>query len=234
LGDKKTTRPCFAKQTRSLLIGQQFPIDTNSMIHIFAADKYLLEALRGDTPPDKKIRKQIRMFRPVKCIHCDSQVLHGNGWRCRASVTTWDDWTLVWYWRLECQGCGKSHCLMPAIAVSDLMYTDTVIAEVVIGRLNGRSAREFAPDRRTQMRWLDRIRSWWPVALSSGAVRGALSEWTNNVSRVLNAICRCAASHIGLFFPSLSERNKTVASARRGYPAIGAHQRGSWILSAGL
>jgi hypothetical protein len=204
------------------------------MIHVFTADKYLLEALRGDTLPDKEIRKQIRMFKPVKCIHCDSHVLHGNGWRCRASVTTWDDWTLLWYWRLECQGCGKSHCLMPEIVVSDLMYTDTVVAEVVSGRIDGRSASEFAPDRRTQKRWLDRIRSWWPVALSSGAVRGELSEWTSSVSGVLDAIRRCAASHIGLFFPSLSERSTSGVSPRRAYPAIGAHQRGSWILSAGL
>jgi hypothetical protein len=80
------------------------------------------------------------------------------------------------------------------------------------------------------IRWLDRIQSWWPVVLSSGAVRGALSEWTGSVSRVLDAIRRCAASHIGLphQFTFLTKnktfRKKAQNQAYKGRPKVGVRE----------
>jgi hypothetical protein len=205
------------------------------MVYIISFGKDEMVTRQCETPPSEEIRARVRALKPSECSECEGRVLHGNGWRTRTILASWNDWdTVVWYWRVECQRCGTSHCLMPEIVIPDLQYGIEVVSEVVVGRYNGKSAKEFEPDRRTQKRWLDRIRSWWPVALSSGAVRGTLSEWTGSVSLFLDAVGRCAASHIGLFFPSLSERNKTVASARRSYPAIATHQSGSWILSAGL
>lgn len=205
------------------------------MVHLFPCDKELLESLQGESLPSEAVREKVRALKPSECSVCKGRVLHGNGWRYRTILKNWTDWdTVVWYWRIECQGCGKSHCVMPDIVIPDLNYGIDVVSEVVVGWHNGKSVKEFDPDRRTQKRWLDRIRSWWLVALSSGAVRGALSEWTGSVSRVLDAIRRSAARHVGLFFPSRSECSKSGVSPRREYPAIGAHQRSPWISPARL
>jgi hypothetical protein len=177
------------------------------MIHIFVSDKEILKELRRESPPSESVRARVRQEKPKVCLKCKGEVLHENGWCCRSLVKSWSDWECIWYWRVECQSCGKSHCLMPDSVIPDLQYGIDVVSDVVVVRYNGKCAKEFEPHRRTQKRWLDRIRSWWPIALSSGVVRGALSEWAGCVSSVLDAIRRCAVSHIGLFFPSLSERS---------------------------
>lgn len=217
------------------MIGQTLPIDTNSMIHTFQSDKKILKALRSAAPPSEEVREKIRAMKPSECCVCEGRVLHGNGWRSRSVLKSWSDWgTIVWYWRIECQCCGKSHCLMPEIVIPDLLYDAEVVAEVVLGRLSGQPAKEFAPHRRTQKRWLDRIREWWPVALSSNAIRGALSDWCSSASKLLEAILRCAAGHVGLFFPSHRERTKSGASPHRKYPAIATHPTYPFISVARL
>ncbi len=204
------------------------------IVEISSSDKRLFESLRGEDPPGEDVRAKFRILKPKSCILCDGDVLHGNGWRSRSVLKTWHEWQALWYWRVECQCCGKTLCLMPEIVIPDLLYDAEVVAEVVLGRLTGKQAKDFAPHRRTQKRWMDRFRAWWFVAQSSGAIRGAFSEWCSNVSRLLEAIRCCAASHVGLFFPSRCERAKTGASPRRRYPAIATHQRCPSILGDAL
>lgn len=194
------------------------------MVHTFACDKTLLKALQGEAPPSEAVRAIIRKIKPKICILCEGEVLHGNGWRSRSVLKTWHEWQALWYWRVECQCCGKTLCLMPEIVIPDLLYDAEVVAEVVLGRLTGKQAKDFAPHRRTQKRWLDRIRDAWSVAQSCGAIHGRLIEWCSSVSRLLEAIKCCAESHVGLFFPSRSDRAKTGDSPRRNYPAISTHQ----------
>lgn len=120
---------------------------------------------------------------------------------------------------------------MPAIVFPDLLYDSDVVIEVIVGRLAGLPASDFPPDRRTQKRWLDRIKEAWPIAQCIEAIRGTLDDWCNTASKLQEAIFRCATHHVGLFFPSQAERNKSGASARRKYPAIATHQSGLSILS---
>ncbi len=200
------------------------------IVEISSSDKTLFESLHGEGPPGEDVRAKFRRLKPKSCILCDGDVLHGNGWRNRTVLKSWSDWeTVVWYWRVECQSCGAVHCLMPEIVIPDLLYAAEVVAEVVVGLVAGKPTTEFAPHRRTQKRWLDRFFEWWSVAQSSGAIRGAITEWCVSVSGLLEAIKRCAESHVGLFFPSRYERAKTGASPRRSYPAIATHQMSSSI-----
>jgi len=196
----------------------------NIMLPVPSIFKPILKLFQEEEPPCERARSIIRTYKPGSCPLC-AGILHGNGWRCRSVLESWKDWGVLWYWRIECQECGAVHCLMPDIVIPDLLYAVEVVAEVVVGRLCGKKAKAFAPHRRTQKRWMDRLFSWWPVAQSIGAIKGALTEWTCSVSRFQEAIRRCAFHHVGLFFPSHSERAKTCVSPRRKYPAIGTHQR---------
>ncbi len=195
------------------------------IVEISSSDKTLFESLQGEAPPGEDLRVEFRKNKPPSCIICDGDVLHGNGWRNRTVLESWSDWSnVLWYWRVECQSCGAVHCLIPEIVIPDLLYKSEVVAEVVVGRVSGKPAKDFTPHRRTQKRWLDRIRDAWSVAQSCGAIHGTLTECCSSASRLLKAILRCAASHVGLFFPSRCERVKTGASPRRSYPAIATHQ----------
>lgn len=195
------------------------------MVHLFPCDKELLASLQGEAPPSEEVRETVRAMKPLECGVCEGRVLHGNGWRNRVVLEDWNDWrTAVWYWRFECRGCGKSHCLMPEIIVPDLLYSAETVTEVVVERLNGRSEKSLEPHRRTQKRWLERMEEWFSVARAGGVICGALSEWAGSVSRLKEAILRCAASHVGLFFPSRFERKSSGTSPRRMYPAIATHQ----------
>ncbi|MGP8322274.1 MAG: DUF6431 domain-containing protein [Methanosarcinaceae archaeon] len=170
------------------------------------------------------MRSIIRKHKPESFPCCNGRVFHGHGWRCRSTLKSWAEWLPLWYWRVQCQTCGAVHCLVPDIVTSDLVYKVEVVSEVIVGRLAGREAKEFEPHRRTQQRWLDRIQNWWPVAQSCGAIEGSLKEWSTSIPRLLEAIHICASHHVGLFFPSRSERAKRGVSPRRKYPMIATHQ----------
>lgn len=203
----------------------QSPIVTNSMLITFRSDKEIVKAMRGASPPSEEVRAKIRKEKPQTCDDaCKNPVLHGNGWRCRSVLKSWNNWNVIWYWRLECQSCGRSYCLMPEQVIPDLLYGAEVVANVIAGRLAGVLAKAFAPHPRTQKRWLDRIRDAWPVALSIGAIQGALSEGCGTASRCRDAIFRCASCHVGLFFPSHAERTQSGGLPRWKYPAIATHQ----------
>ncbi len=194
------------------------------MVYFIRVDKETLEKLCSDEPPSKEVHANFRKNKPECCFNCSSANLHGNGWRCRSHMKDWRNWTSLWYWRFVCLDCGKSHCLMPLIVMTDLIYDLETIVKVIVGRYKGEKAKNYKPHHRTQKRWLDRLKASWSVALSNGCIQGALSEWVGSVSKLMEAIVKCALRQVGLFFPSRKERQKSKASKRRKHPAITTHQ----------
>ena len=223
-GKKNSTRPPVQSKARRTLIGIEIPIQMHYILLIRPEDNSFFKKFRQELRPSESVRAVVRRFKPIPCCNCGSETLHGNGWRCRSVLKSWKQWNPLWYWRVECQNCGASHRIIPEIVIPDLLYEAETVAKVLVGRLSGKKAQEFEPDQRTQKRWLDRIRSNWPVAQSVGAIEGTLKEWSCSVSSLMKAIHRCASYHVGLFFPSRAERLKTGASPRRKYPAIATHQ----------
>jgi hypothetical protein len=98
------------------------------MVYIISFGKDEMVTRQCETPPSEEIRARVRALKPSECSECEGRVLHGNGWRTRTILASWNDWdTVVWYWRVECQSCGKSHCLMPEIVIQDLQYGIDVV-----------------------------------------------------------------------------------------------------------
>jgi len=177
-----------------------------------------------ESGPDESARAKFRVLKPEECPKCRGRSLQGHGWRCRSVLKSWAEWGVVWFWRVSCRICRSVHCLMADIVIPDLLYGSKVVGEVIAGRLTGEPAKTYEPHRRTQKRWMDRLSHWWPSAQSAGAIEGELKEWTSSASKLMEGIWKCAAHHIGLLFPSRSERLRSGVLPRRKYPAIATHQ----------
>ncbi len=160
--------------------------------------RYLFALTTSDSPPEW-IRHKLRRLKPRACPRCRAKGrFQGHGWRERSVLRSWDRWDRLWFWRVRCGQCGAVLPLVFDIVLPRLQYAASVVLAVIVGRLGGQRASAFAPHRRTQKRWLERFRHWWPVAQAAGAIVGSLESWARRVAHLREAVRRCASGGVWL------------------------------------
>ncbi len=213
---------------------------TYGMISFYNLKKYLKEKAHliiGDVAPPEEIKAEIRKLKSDECpnSNCKCRRLHGNGWRPRYVIfDSEEEDKKVWYWRIECQGCGVTISFLPDIVMPDLYYHFETVCKVVSGRLSGQSSQSLLPSRSTQKRWLDRFKHWFPVAQACGVFRKTIEKCTQNVESVAKAVIESAQSHVGLFFPSHPIRRCNMTRKGDYCPAITTHQSCTSIFEVDL
>lgn len=162
-----------------------------------------MKCLGNETSPSDDERNPLRSLKPAtKNFRCCSEPhLHGNGWRRRPIVRAW--WSrshaVLWYWRLECVRCGKVHNVFFDFCIPGLLYAFDIVIDVVIGLLRGTTATGRNPDRRTRLRWLGRLRTWWAPAVELEMIDHPLNDWRPAPLSFRRILSRCLCSGVDLF-----------------------------------
>lgn len=186
------------------------------MLEMTTQDKSLIEALSREDKPAEPTLEQVRALKPDRCPHCRRGALHGHGWRRRTFWRSRTSWIDLWYWRLKCSVCGLLCRLIPAIVCPDVRSTTDRVERTLAPDARGAPG----PDRRTRVRWQERLANGWPVAQSAGAVSGALSEWLPQQGWLAEALVQAARKGIALLAPAHARCSARTWDGREWQPGL--------------
>ena len=170
--------------------------------------------------PTKDERTELRKLKPtpetVSC--CGNCHLIGNGWRKKFIIHSWwsTSFQVLWYWRLRCKGCGKTHNLFFDLCVPGFYYAYNIIFAVVAAGLTKSEFLEKHPSLRTQKRWLSRFRDGWAQAQAQARrkslLKVPLEEWLPTAEKISTLFQWCWHQGVNIFSPQNHHQERFVGT----------------------